>query len=177
MQDAECIHAFVASRLRQSWVLYMSNIQAVCRFSSASGVILLGKLDTCPARHSIESMHDLIGLSDATVPEPQLRLAPVIRVSNIMAVRRPDAGRLQCRLQQLCRMDLALVYGLHMNKCPWVLLACFVYHLALSVFVSLLLPGARRSHALRMPTPCSPSVGASPLSVYYCTVVSNSSCC
>ena len=49
-----------------------------------------------------------------------------------MDVRRPDAGRLQCRLQQLCLMDLALVYGLHVKKCPWVLLSCFLYQLALN---------------------------------------------
>ena len=112
MQDAQCIHAFVASRLRQSWVLYMSNIQAVCRFSSASGVILLGKLDTCPARHSIESMHDLIGLSDATVPEPQLRLAPLVIILHYgreTSRCRPVAVPTATALQNGSGVDLWLV--------------------------------------------------------------------
>ena len=61
MHDRSGIHSFLGASFLPGMPCHASMggiyvMQAVCRFSCA-GRGILGKLDNCPARHSISSMH------------------------------------------------------------------------------------------------------------------------
>ena len=127
-----------ACRVMHPWVVYMSckpsagfRVQGAA--SSGSSTTAQPGTRSAPCIASMPQCHctfiSFASLSDETVAGPQLRSAPFM--STNMDVRRPDPGRLRRRLNELCRMDLALVYGLYVSKCPWVLLSCFIHRLAL----------------------------------------------